>query len=221
MDEAFCPQNLVMEDVTSTTTSTTTTPSVISSRIQQENGRDYKSIEYRKDQLNSSNSEKIAKRPVALPRVGFQKPVPLNHNIWRMRNYDKPLISSASNNIKSSVESIWTVKSGCHFSCMEQSAGVQVISSKLNSATNIQLCSSDILVNFEYIYLFFLLIFKFFSHAITFKPLISLQPLYVQNIVLKFVDYLEVECKFLQVSLILIGDVKLLVRMNTFIIDFI
>lgn len=155
MDEAFCPQNLMMEDVTSTTTASTTstifsydliTP-IISSRIQQENGRDYKSIEYRKDQVNSSNSE-IIKRPVALPRVGFQKQVPIYHNIWRMRNYDKPLISSASNNVKSAVESIWTVKSGCHFSCMEQSAGVQVISSKLNSATNIQLCSPDILVIF-------------------------------------------------------------------------
>lgn len=162
MDEAFCPQNLVMEDVTSTSTPTTTTiysydliTPAISSRIQQENGRDYKSIEYRKDQLNSSNSEKIPKRPVALPRVGFQKPVPPNH-IWRMRDYDRPLISSASNNIKSSVESLWTVKSGCHFSCMEQSAGVQVISSKLNSATNIQLCSPDILVNFlKFFNLFF------------------------------------------------------------------
>lgn len=156
MDEAFCPQNLMMEDVTSTTTASTTTTIFsydlitpkISSRIHQENGRDYKSIEYRKDQVNSSNSEKIPKRPVALPRVGFQKPAPIYHNIWRMRNYDKPLISSASNNVKSSVESIWTVKSGCHFSCMEQSAGVQVISSKLNSATNIQLCSPDILVIF-------------------------------------------------------------------------
>lgn len=158
MDEAFCPQNLLMEDFTSTTTTTTTHSydfinPTISSRIHQENGRDYKSIEYRKDQVNSSNSEKIivdrTKRPVALSRVGFQKPsVPIYHNIWKMRNYDKTLISSASNNVKSSVESIWTVKSGCHFSCMEQSTGVQIISSRLNSATNIQLCSPDILVNF-------------------------------------------------------------------------
>lgn len=161
MDEAFCPQNLMMEDVTSTTTAASTTTifsydlitPIISSRIQQENGRDYKSIEYRKDQVNSSHSD-ITKRPVALPRVGFHKPAPIYHNnIWRMRNYDKPLISSASNNVKSSVESIWTVKSGCHFSCMEQSAGVQVISSKLNSATNIQLCSPDILVIFFYLFI--------------------------------------------------------------------
>lgn len=66
MDEAFCPQNLMMEDITSSTTVTTTTAfsydlitPIISSRVQQENGRDYKSIEYRKDQVNSSNSEKI------------------------------------------------------------------------------------------------------------------------------------------------------------------
>lgn len=38
----------------------------------------------------------------------------------------------------------WIVKSGCHFSCMEHSSGIQVISSAKNRSMNIQLCQAQI-----------------------------------------------------------------------------
>lgn len=40
----------------------------------------------------------------------------------------------------------WTVKSGCHFSCIENSMGIQIISSNLDQTTNIQLCHAEFIV---------------------------------------------------------------------------
>lgn len=40
----------------------------------------------------------------------------------------------------------WDVKSGCHFSCIENSMGIQIISSKADHSTNIQLCNAEFIV---------------------------------------------------------------------------
>lgn len=42
----------------------------------------------------------------------------------------------------------WIVKSGCHFSCINQSMGIQIIASKLDRTTNIQLCNAEFIVSF-------------------------------------------------------------------------
>lgn len=41
----------------------------------------------------------------------------------------------------------WTVKSGCHFNCIENSMGVQIVSSNLDHSTNIQLCYTEFIVS--------------------------------------------------------------------------
>lgn len=43
----------------------------------------------------------------------------------------------------------WIVKSGCHFSCMEQSSGIQVVASIKDRSMNIQLCQAQIDVSAE------------------------------------------------------------------------
>lgn len=40
----------------------------------------------------------------------------------------------------------WNIKSGCHFSCMEQAKGLQLVEST-DQTSNIQLCSPDVLVS--------------------------------------------------------------------------
>ena len=39
----------------------------------------------------------------------------------------------------------WSVKSGCHFGCMEYAKGIQVLTSTTDSSTNIQLCDPEII----------------------------------------------------------------------------
>lgn len=46
----------------------------------------------------------------------------------------------------SAFSSEWIVKSGCHFSCINQSMGVQIVASKRNQSNNIQLCHAEIFV---------------------------------------------------------------------------
>lgn len=41
----------------------------------------------------------------------------------------------------------WTVKSGCHFNCIENSMGIQIVSSNLDHSTNIQLCYTEFIVS--------------------------------------------------------------------------
>lgn len=43
----------------------------------------------------------------------------------------------------------WIVKSGCHFSCVNQSMGIQIISSKVDQTTNIQLCNAELFVSLK------------------------------------------------------------------------
>jgi len=66
-----------------------------------------------------------------------------------MRNVDKNSNDHAINsrdNKKHEVENIWIVKSGCHFSCIEASKGIQIVNSRLDGSTNIQLCSPEKIV---------------------------------------------------------------------------
>lgn len=42
----------------------------------------------------------------------------------------------------------WTVKSGCHFNCIENSMGIQIVSSNLDHSTNIQLCYTEFIVSY-------------------------------------------------------------------------
>lgn len=49
----------------------------------------------------------------------------------------------------------WIVKSGCHFSCIQSSMGVQIISSKSDHSTNIQLCHAEFIVNIIYYQILF------------------------------------------------------------------
>lgn len=51
-------------------------------------------------------------------------------------------------NIVAPINNEWNVKSGCHFSCIEQSMGIQIISSKLDQSTNIQLCHAEFVVSY-------------------------------------------------------------------------
>lgn len=41
----------------------------------------------------------------------------------------------------------WTIKSGCHFSCIDKSKGIQIIVSNIDHSTNIQLCEPDVIVS--------------------------------------------------------------------------
>lgn len=41
----------------------------------------------------------------------------------------------------------WIVKSGCHFNCIENSMGIQIVSSNLDHSTNIQLCYTEFIVS--------------------------------------------------------------------------
>lgn len=102
----------------------------------------------------------------------------------------------------------WIVKSGCHFSCINQSMGIQIISSKIDKSTNIQLCNAELFVSFTQI-----LIILFasdlsetchsnsfslhFKHRLVIKSRqhTNLQRVYVENIKEKCVAYLEMECK--------------------------
>lgn len=45
----------------------------------------------------------------------------------------------------------WIVKSGCHFSCMRYSLGIQIVMSSADRSTNIQLCESQTVVRFSFL----------------------------------------------------------------------
>lgn len=41
---------------------------------------------------------------------------------------------------------IWEAKSGCHFSCIGKAKGIQIVASKIDIRTNIQLCTPNSIV---------------------------------------------------------------------------
>lgn len=47
----------------------------------------------------------------------------------------------------------WIAKSGCHFSCMENAKGLQLVEASRDSTSkNIQLCSPDLVVSHMHVY---------------------------------------------------------------------
>lgn len=135
----YCPQNLVTEEVTS------------SNLVQQENGRDFKSLKI--------VEKRSGLKDVALP---INSTIPDNNKLdsqqnshyvaagsvkaeiyddWRQKNRPQYAEYKAA-----PVMTKWTSKSGCHFSCMENAKGLQLVESSPELETNIQLCSPDLLV---------------------------------------------------------------------------
>lgn len=121
------------------------------------------------------------------------KPTRSRPNAVRQDRIDsKPTTFSSSNE--------WTVKSGCHFNCINQSMGIQIVSSKYDQSTNIQLCHAEIFVNvlkqkylfqkfisFKYLLLCRLVI-NFYLHK-------SLRRIFAKNIKQRCVVCPGVECK--------------------------
>lgn len=76
------------------------------------------------------------------PSTGFRRKA----DVYDHRAYKgSELISSGNGKYKYNV-SKWEVKSGCHFGCMEYSKGIQVVASKTDNSTNIQLCEPNVMV---------------------------------------------------------------------------
>lgn len=83
------------------------------------------------------------------------KPVkPMNHfpksKISRIRTNSLRQNRNEQYNQSSLPLNDWDVKSGCHFSCIENSMGIQIISSKFDHSTNIQLCHAEFIVNYVF-----------------------------------------------------------------------
>lgn len=99
-------------------------------------------------------------------------------------------------NIVAPINNEWNVKSGCHFSCIEQSMGIQIISSNLDQSTNIQLCHAEFVVSYPLhtsnTY-FGAHKHKFFSHVIKSKQHKTFPRVYVKNFKKKSVVYRAME----------------------------
>lgn len=76
------------------------------------------------------------------PISGFRRKSDDVHDHRRYKGSE--LISSKGKYKPNSTK--WEVKSGCHFGCMEYSKGIQVVTSKTDNSTNIQLCEPHIMV---------------------------------------------------------------------------
>lgn len=61
-------------------------------------------------------------------------------------NYRQRPIESTTIPPRQSKGHAWTVKSGCHISCMDDSKGIQIVKSNLDDSMNIQLCEADTFV---------------------------------------------------------------------------
>lgn len=139
----YCPQSLVVEEHEATSTNS----------VQQENGRDYKSL-------------KIIEKRSGLKDTGIlnNATVPDNNKLdsqqnshyiaassvkaeiydeWRQRAKNQPQYAEYKASVP--IMNKWTIKSGCHFSCMENAKGLQLVESSPEQETNIQLCSPDLL----------------------------------------------------------------------------
>lgn len=102
-------------------------------------------------------------------------------------------------NIVAPINNEWNVKSGCHFSCIEQSMGIQIISSNSDRSTNIQLCHAEFVVSFISISHIKNTLGAqkqlFFSHVIKSKQHKNFLQIYAKNFKEKFVVYRAMECR--------------------------
>lgn len=63
---------------------------------------------------------------------------------WRARQFEPEKYDNLSQ--LRSRKNQWDVKSGCHFSCMEKAKGIQIVASKMDIRTSIQLCTPNTIV---------------------------------------------------------------------------
>ncbi|XP_058833011.1 A disintegrin and metalloproteinase with thrombospondin motifs adt-2 isoform X2 [Topomyia yanbarensis] len=134
IDPNFCPEYPTLSDK-------------FTNNIQQENGRDYKSLKLLKDAYTTNRrTENVTQNSVLdfSARNNFIEPhfhKTDAYDRWTSRHvdpekYDKlSQLRLRSNN--------WEAKSGCHFSCMEKAKGIQIVASKTDIRTNIQLCAPN------------------------------------------------------------------------------
>lgn len=78
------------------------------------------------------------------------------YNSWRSPDKPEALPYSSMQSLASTLDAPhkpiksthWIPKSGCHFSCMENARGLQLVEASRDSASkNIQLCSPDLMVS--------------------------------------------------------------------------
>ncbi|XP_055536789.1 A disintegrin and metalloproteinase with thrombospondin motifs adt-1 [Wyeomyia smithii] len=122
IDPFFCPESLSSTDK-------------YSNSIQQENGRDYKSLKLKKYIWSSTQAPaKISQTNKHLYNSNLNKEI--SYEQWNTRHHDTLSQLRARANK-------WEVKSGCHFSCIGKAKGIQIVASKIDIRTNIQLCTPN------------------------------------------------------------------------------
>lgn len=77
-----------------------------------------------------------------LPDANFYKAD--NYGRWRARQFEPEKYDKLSQ--LQSRKNQWDIKSGCHFSCMEKSKGIQIVASRMDIRTSIQLCTPNTIV---------------------------------------------------------------------------
>ncbi|XP_058461510.1 A disintegrin and metalloproteinase with thrombospondin motifs 18 isoform X2 [Malaya genurostris] len=129
IDPIFCSENV-------------NPPGRFANNIQQENGRDYKSLKLLKESYTTNREQNTVTQNSA--RSNF-----LESNVNKNAAYD---LWSSRQILQDKFDQLsqlrprnnkWEARSGCHFSCMEKAQGIQIVSSKTNIRTNIQLCSPN------------------------------------------------------------------------------
>lgn len=80
------------------------------------------------------------------PRPGVSSFRPHQHSYNKHEN-NFPIKRMDAPQRSSSYRHNWIVKSGCHFSCMRFSLGIQIVMSSVDRSTNIQLCKTQTVVN--------------------------------------------------------------------------
>lgn len=134
MDPTFCPDSLILDN-----------HNVETFRSGQENGRDYKSMvddelkekKFEKYIENKTKNEVIDimdQQPTIQRKYDIESPNIAQSEAYHGWRYDK---NSLANN------KLWIIKSTCHFSCMEEARGIEIVASKVDSMTNIRLCEPD------------------------------------------------------------------------------
>ncbi|XP_031616412.1 A disintegrin and metalloproteinase with thrombospondin motifs adt-1 isoform X2 [Contarinia nasturtii] len=133
LDPSFCVQNIVNAKLTKNTTS---------SEPVTENGRDFKNV----DKMRPSAASLVQRYTRNDPELPKPLRTPNNFpksKLNRIRSNALRLNRGELHNQTTFSADDWIVKSGCHFSCLENSMGIQIISSKSDHSTNIQLCNAE------------------------------------------------------------------------------
>ncbi|XP_055632048.1 A disintegrin and metalloproteinase with thrombospondin motifs adt-1 [Toxorhynchites rutilus septentrionalis] len=149
IDQGFCPEDVSPTD------------KVVNS-IQQENGRDYKSLNIQKQDYSiSSRAENATQNSVNF--IFPEHDRFFDSNLYKTDMYGRWRVQQQFDSDKYHKHSLlrsrvnqWDVKSGCHFSCISEAKGIQIVASKINIRTSIQLCAPNtvacdkVLTNYEY-----------------------------------------------------------------------